>query len=197
MESSLSKQTELSSDEKRHLLKLAKKSILHGLKFGSPAEAEAKDLEGLLAEKGASFVTLHKANQLRGCIGFLEAKRPLAIDVLENAYSSAFRDSRFPPLQEKEMGGLDIKISVLSRPVPMEFGSEADLIRMLQPGIDGLILSEGNQRGTFLPSVWSDLSSPQQFLQHLKRKAGFSADYWSSAINVERYSTVEFGDDDV
>ena len=196
MENSFSNQSYLTSGEKKRLLRLAKKSIRHGLEYGKAAEVEAEDLEGILGENGASFVTLHKAKQLRGCIGYLEAKRPLAIDVLENAYASAFQDSRFPPLQTEEFEHLDIKISVLSQPVLMTFDSEDDLIQQLQPGTDGLILSEENNRGTFLPSVWEDLPSPEKFLQHLKRKAGLSANYWSANLTVERYTTLEFGEED-
>ena len=187
----------LTSENKRHLLSLATTSIQHGLEYGKAAEAQAEDLAGILGEKGASFVTLHKNNRLRGCIGYLEAKRPLAIDVLENAYSSAFRDSRFPPLQVEEWESLDIKISVLSHSVPITFHSEADLIQQLRPGTDGLTLTEGNLRGTFLPSVWSDLTSPELFLQHLKQKAKLPGDYWSETLTVERYTTIEFGEEDV
>ena len=60
----------------------------------------------------------------------------------------------------------------------------------LRPGVDGLVLEERGQRGTFLPSVWESLPSPRQFLAQLKVKAGLPADYWSDSIKVERY-TVE------
>lgn len=179
---------------KQHLLELARKSIQHGLQFGQPASPEKNDTQGILGNDGASFVTLRIKNQLRGCIGSLVARRSLVVDVLENAFASAFRDPRFKPLHSDEYERLEIKISVLGSPQPMVFHSEADLLRQLQPGVDGLILIDGMRRGTFLPSVWEELSSPDAFLNHLKRKAGLPMDYWSSSIKVERYITEEFGE---
>ncbi len=183
----------LTAKEKQQLYSIAALSIRHGLEEGTVLKTKEEDLQGVLGENGAAFVTLRKQTKLRGCIGSLEANRPLAIDVLENAYAAAFEDARFPSLRLEEWIDLDIKISVLSRAEPIEFHSEKDLIAQLHPGIDGLILTEGCQRGTFLPSVWSDLSNPDTFLEHLKKKAKLPADYWSDTIRVERYQTIEFG----
>lgn len=182
----------LNSIEKKHLLQLAENSIRHGSQYRKAAEAQAGDLVGVLGEKRASFVTLRKNGQLRGCIGYLAAKRPLATDVLENAYAAAFRDSRFPPLQAEELEDLKIKISVLSRPELIQFSSEKHLLAQLRPGHDGLILTEGNKRGTFLPSVWNELLSAEEFLKHLKQKARLPPHYWSKTIQVSRYTTLEF-----
>ena len=183
----------LTAKEKQQLYSIAALSIRHGLEEGTVLKTKSEDLQGVLGENGAAFVTIRKLTKLRGCIGSLEANRPLAIDVLENAYAAAFKDARFPFLRLEEWKDLDIKISVLSRAVPIEFHSEKELIAQLHPGIDGLILTEGSQRGTFLPSVWSDLSNPDTFLEHLKKKAKLPADYWSDTIRVERYQTIEFG----
>ncbi len=183
----------LTAKEKQQLYSIAALSIRHGLEEGTVPKTKGEDLQGVLGENGAAFVTLRKQTKLRGCVGSLEANRPLAIDVLENAYAAAFEDARFPSLRLEEWNDLDIKISVLSRAEPIEFHSEKDLIAQLHPGIDGLILTEGCQRGTFLPSVWSDLSNPDTFLEHLKKKAKLPADYWSDTIRVERYRTIEFG----
>jgi AMMECR1 domain-containing protein len=71
----------------------------------------------------------------------------------------------------------------------MTFSSEQDLLNQIQPNIDGLILQEGNLRGTFLPSVWQQLPDPNQFLRHLKQKAGLPSNYWSNTIKVYRYTT--------
>lgn len=183
----------LSEDNKQHLLKLAKKSIEEGIKNNHPAKAEQYDLVGILGQPGASFVTLTKKGELRGCIGSLEPHRALAVDVLENAYSAAFRDYRFSSLQYEELELLKIKISVLTPKVPLAFSSEQDLISKMRPGIDGLVLIEKERRGTFLPSVWEQLPRSEDFLRHLKRKAGLPMDYWSPSIRIERYTTVEFG----
>jgi uncharacterized protein len=76
----------------------------------------------------------------------------------------------------------------------MTFTSEADLLAQIRPGIDGLILSDGQARGTFLPSVWDSLPEPRDFLNQLKRKAGMPADHWSDRVRVARYTTESFGD---
>jgi len=159
------------------------------LQTGRPLKINLTDFPAELTERRATFVTLHKHHQLRGCIGMLEAVRPLAEDIAENAFLAAFRDPRFPPLAADEFGELDIHLSILTPAEPVSFTSEQDLITQLQPGIDGLILEEGRRRGTFLPSVWEQLPEPQQFLRHLKQKAGLSPDYWSENIRISRYRT--------
>jgi len=141
-----------------------------------------------LKEKRATFVTLTLNGNLRGCIGMLEACRPLAEDVAENAVSAAFRDPRFPPLTADEFENLEIHISVLSPPEEMAFSSEADVLAQIRPGIDGLILQEGFQKGTFLPSVWEELPETEMFFEHLKLKAGLPAGYWSDTLRVFRYT---------
>jgi hypothetical protein len=75
----------------------------------------------------------------------------------------------------------------------MQVSSEQQLIDQLRPGEDGLIIQDGPHRATFLPSVWHQLPGPEDFIQHLKRKAGLSVDYWSNTIKVERYGSIEFG----
>ncbi|MBF0352025.1 MAG: AmmeMemoRadiSam system protein A [SAR324 cluster bacterium] len=185
-------ETMLSLSHKQHLKILAGKSIETGLNSGKPATATTKDLEGALGQPGASFVTLMKHKQLRGCIGSLQAHQPLAADVMSNAYSAAFRDYRFSPLTDREFPELVIKISVLSPETPIVFVSEEDLLQQIRPGIDGLVLTEGRYRGTFLPSVWEQLPEPVQFLRHLKQKAGLSAHYWSNTLEITRYTTDEF-----
>jgi AmmeMemoRadiSam system protein A len=113
--------------------------------------------------------------------------------VAQNAYAAAFSDPRFPPLREGEFEELDIHISILSPAEAMHFTSEADLLQQLRPGEDGLVMEEGFRRGTFLPSVWEQLPTPELFLRHLKQKAGLPADYWSSTLEVSRYTTHSFG----
>lgn len=182
-------ESQLARSEQIVLLDLARASICHGLQQGRPLIVALEGLTADLVVKRASFVTLEKDNRLRGCIGSLEAWRPLAIDVAENAYAAAFHDPRFPPVRGDEVDDLEIHLSLLTPAVAMSFSSEADLLRQLQPGIDGLILAEGSRRGTFLPSVWAELPTPQLFLTQLKRKAGLAADYWSTSVRVMRYTT--------
>lgn len=178
------------------LLDMAWQSIRHGLAKGDPLKLEPDQLGSPLSEAGASFVTLHIGEELRGCIGSLQAHRPLICDVTENAFSAAFRDPRFAPLKDTELNNLSLDISVLSQPERMVFGSEQDLLRQIRPNVDGLILTDVNYRGTFLPSVWESLPDAKQFLQHLKRKAGLPANHWSDKLEVWRYTTQSFGDKD-
>lgn len=178
----------LSKEQEQLLLGLAKSSIAYGLENGKPLPVKLEDYPAVFAERRATFVTLNIDGQLRGCIGMLEAVRPLAEDIAANAFSAAFRDPRFPPLQAEEFDRLEIHLSILSPSQPMAFTSEADLLRQLRPHVDGLILAEGARRGTFLPSVWDSLPQPKDFLRHLKQKAGLPGTYWSDTLKIYRYT---------
>jgi len=136
----------------------------------------------------ASFVTLNIEGRLRGCIGALEARMPLVADVAEHAFAAAFRDPRFPPVSESELSSIHIHISILTPSSPIDFEDEADLLRQLRPGEDGLIIAKGNRRATFLPSVWESLPDKAQFLQHLKQKAGIDDDS-DDPLQAWRYTT--------
>jgi AmmeMemoRadiSam system protein A len=183
--------------ERQQLLGLARQAIAYGLAQHVSLRPEHADYSDHLLQHRACFVTLKSIpdKQLRGCIGTLEAYRPLVDDVAANAYAAAFQDPRFMPLKSDELEQLRIHISVLSPREAVSFTSEQDLLQQIRPGIDGLVLSEDYHRGTFLPSVWESLSDPQEFLMHLKLKAGLPADYWSDKIRVERYTTESFAED--
>lgn len=185
--------TMLDSEAQQQLLLLAARSIREGLATGRPISPSLEQYPPSLRERGACFVTLEIDGQLRGCIGMLEPVRPLAEDVAENAYAAAFRDPRFPPLRESEYQDLELHISIIGPASELEFDSEAVLLAQLVPNEDGLILQEGHSRGTFLPSVWETLPSPEAFINHLKQKAGLPANYWSDSLRVWRYRTQSFG----
>lgn len=176
------------SDYRELLLKLAQDAIRYGLRHHAAPEIAVNDFPAPLRENRACFVTLQKAGELRGCIGSLEAYRPLVVDLVNNAYAAAFADPRFPPVNASELDALRFHISILNPPQPMSFASQSDLIQQLRPGIDGLILQADGRRGTFLPSVWESLPEPAEFLRHLKYKAGLPPDYWSDSVRVWRYT---------
>jgi len=140
-----------------------------------------------LAKPGASFVTLTQDGKLRGCIGSLEAYRPLATDVAENAVASAFRDPRFAPLNVEEWPRTRVEVSLLTPAEAIDFCDEADALACLRPGIDGLILTHGQRRATFLPQVWETLPDPRHFMAQLKLKAGLPVDFWDRQISLARY----------
>lgn len=171
---------------------VARASIAHGLAHARALPVEPHTHDPLLRAPGAAFVTLRCAGRLRGCIGTLEAHRPLVRDVAENAWAAAFRDPRFDALSAAEAAYLDVHIAVLGPAEPLECRDEAELLAQLRPGIDGLILQEGGHRSTFLPSVWAELPEPRHFLAQLKAKAGLPADYWSASLEVSRYVTESF-----
>jgi hypothetical protein len=177
---------------RQQLLQVARDSIAHGLRHGRPLPVDIDAYAETLRVPRATFVTLQEDGELRGCIGSLEAHRPLVADIADNAFNAAFRDPRFLPLRAEDLDRLDIHISVLSPPAPLHFRDEADLLTQLRPGVDGLVLSAPGHRGTFLPSVWESLSRPEDFLRQLKRKAGLAADFWSPELRVERYTTEAF-----
>jgi AmmeMemoRadiSam system protein A len=189
----------LSNKNRQTLVRVAKQAIELGLQTDGRRRlsVDPNDFDETLQQHRATFVTLEIDGELRGCIGTLEAHQPLVCDVAFNAHAAAFSDPRFLPLTEKEYPRLDIHISILSPAQPMKFHSEDNLITQLQPGIDGLILQDGINKGTFLPSVWESLPDARQFFAHLKRKAGLPMDYWSDSLQVYRYTTESFGVQDV
>lgn len=176
-------------NNRRRLTRLASDSIAHGVRHGSELAIDPEVWPQELCENRASFVTLQMHGELRGCIGSLAATRPLVTDVSHHAYSAAFRDPRFNAVTTRELDFLEIHISVLSAPTPIEFDSELDLLRQIRPGEDGLVLKEGHYRATFLPDVWQKLPEPRQFMAQLKLKAGLPVDHWSDNLVIERYGT--------
>lgn len=186
----------LSNRDRATLLEVARASIRHGLRHRRALDANPNDYPETLRLHRATFVTLEIDGQLRGCIGALLAHQPLVQDVAVHAYAAAFEDPRFPELTSEEFGQLDVHISVLSPPEPLQFDSEEDLLARLRPGVDGLILHFRHHRATFLPAVWESLPDPYVFLAQLKRKAGLPLDFWSPELRAERYTAEYFGDAD-
>lgn len=178
--------------QRQQLKQIAQASVKNGLTAGKALAININEVELTLRAARATFVTLKIKGKLRGCIGRLHAERPLVEDLAENAYAAAFRDPRFPPLNETEYLLLQYHISVLEEPEDLVVSSEAELIEKLVPGQDGVILSDGRHQGTFLPSVWESLPNPADFIKHLKRKAGLPASSWSDHYRVQRYSVEEF-----
>jgi len=175
------------------LLGLARRAVERG-PSGALPEPDPGELGGALREPGASFVTLTVAGRLRGCCGHLEPTGPLALDVWRSAHASAYRDSRFPPVRREEIGGLGIEVSVLGRPEPLAAASEGELLALVEPGLDGLIVALGAARATFLPKVWSSIPEPADFLRELRRKAGLPGDFWSNDLRWSRYRVDAFGE---
>lgn len=140
-----------------------------------------------LQELGACFVTLTQQEQLRGCIGTLEARCSLLTDLKSNAVAAALHDPRFLPLAVTELEHTEIEVSLLSPMQAMRFDSEADALSQLQPGVDGVVFEFERYRSTFLPQVWEQLPTATEFIAHLKHKAGLSPDFWAKGVRLHRY----------
>lgn len=183
----------LTTQQIDQLFSVIKLSIEKGLE----GESLQLDLSSFAAQSvefsqpAATFVTLHHNEALRGCIGSLQAYRSLIEDIAGNAFSAAFQDPRFAPLGEHELAGLEVEHSILSTPqVIEECQTKQQLLDNLVPFEDGLIISDGLRRATFLPSVWSQLPDESRFVEHLMQKAGIGS--WSESILCERYSVSAF-----
>jgi AmmeMemoRadiSam system protein A len=147
-----------------------------------------------LSEPGASFVTLKQGERLRGCIGSLEARRPLREDVEANALGAAFRDPRFRPLTPEELDITRVEVSLLSGLETLEFEDERDALSRLRPGVDGIVFRYGYHHSTFLPQVWQELAEPVEFLAHLKHKAGLPPDFWDAEVKLARYTVSKWSE---
>lgn len=172
----------------RPLLRIARNAI--GAEFGLPAESIPND--ATLNRVGATFVTLTRRGDLRGCVGTLEPVRPLRVDVQRNAVGAAFRDTRFPPLARDEFDVTSIEVSLLTVSQPLLSADENELVAQLRPGIDGVTIEYGNNRATFLPQVWQTLQEPRRFLAEIKHKAGLPPDFWHPEMNVSRYQVTKW-----
>jgi AmmeMemoRadiSam system protein B/AmmeMemoRadiSam system protein A len=172
----------------RTLLRIARASIEAALGIPSAQVPDAPWLQ----EHRASFVTLQQDGSLRGCIGSLEAQRPLAADVAANACAAAFQDPRFDPLAPAEFVRTKLEVSLLSAPKRIRFSGHDDLIAQLQPRADGIILECDGARATFLPQVWEGLPDPERFLAHLKQKAGIAQSTSTDRCRVMRYAVLKW-----
>ena len=184
--------TELTAGSQAKLLTIARDSIQHGLANSSSLRVSVEELpEVLLVQRGV-FVTLTLEQKLRGCIGNMAATDPLPVAVSDAAFSAAFRDPRFAPLEAEELPQTRIEISVLSPSETLAVDNRYQLLEQLVPGVDGLVLRDGRHRATFLPKVWEQLPVADAFLEQLLHKAGLPGDHWSETLCFERYYATSF-----
>lgn len=179
----------LTKPQQTLLKTVAWQSIAHGVKTGKPLHINLGNYSAELIQPCATFILLSYQNQPRGCIGNLEAIRPLVADVCENAFAAAFCDKHYAAITEPELAALEIHIDILSPLESLNFSSEIELMEQLRPNQDGLVLQDGSHHASFLPSNWDSLPSPIQFIQHLKQKAGLPATYWSKTVKAKRFTT--------
>ncbi len=189
--------SQLNPDQGQTLVELARLAIAQELGLDSDS-ASSSDIQARLEDpvfdqQRGTFVTLHIQDQLRGCIGSLVETEPLRTSIRTNAVNAAFRDPRFPPLGRNEFPEITIEVSILTEPQPLEYADPQDLVNKLRPNIDGVILSKGPARSTFLPQVWEQLSKPEDFLTHLCLKAGLPKDAWKKEhLEIQTYQVQYF-----
>ena len=183
----------LDQKEKALLLSISRQALENGVKGHSLPDLNLDLMTESLQEIGASFVTLTRGGDLRGCIGALEAYQPLALDVQYHAVAAALEDYRFPPVKPDELPKIDIEISRLTPPVHITYNDPEELLTILRPGIDGVIIKDGRQRATFLPQVWDKIPGAESFLNQLCQKMGVFPDTWRRKhLEVLTYQVEEF-----
>ncbi len=177
----------LSDAERRTLLSLARRSIETRLQSG---QALVQRPPGDVYQRCyGAFVTLHRGKALRGCLGYIEPRGPLAEQIIELAWMAAHQDHRFQPVVLGELPALHIEISVLSPVRPVES------VETLLVGRDGLIVSQGTKRGLLLPQVASERGwDVPTFLEQTCLKAGLPRDAWRHGAQIEAFSCEVFGE---
>jgi len=179
----------LSGEEKQALLRIARESIEAELKGEAPPAAGG---QGTLDVKRGAFVSLKKRGKLRGCIGMIEAKKPLAQTVEEMAVAAAFQDPRFPPLRREELKDLRVEISVLT---PLRRVADVGAIEI---GTHGLYIRRGALAGLLLPQVATEWRWDREtFLRETCRKAGLAPDAWRDPeTEIYLFSADVFSEDE-
>jgi len=183
--------SKLSDPDRQTLLSLARKTVAYAIREGR--EPKPEDLKITIphaaqAER-AAFVTLHKGQQLRGCIGEIFPSQPLFQSIIKNAINAALQDPRFPAVNAQELGQLHVEISALTPPHPVTSW------RDIRIGIDGMVLRKGSQSAVFLPQValeqgW-DLETT---LTYLAQKAGLAPDDWREETQFLAFQAEVFGE---
>jgi AmmeMemoRadiSam system protein A len=187
----------LCGNEGRRLLQLARQAVEHAARREALPTLAIDGEPDSLRRTGCAFVTLTKGGMLRGCIGGLEPRLPLAIDVWEHAFMAASEDFRFLPVQPDEMASIDLEVSVLTVACPLEYTHPDDLLAKIRPHVDGVILTDGLNRATFLPQVWEKVSGPAEFFDRLAEKAGLPPDAWRRRrVQIQTYQVISFYETD-
>lgn len=172
------------------IIAAARRALQHAVK-NEVYRPQRKDYDEHLFDRGAVFVTLHKDGELRGCVGSLYPRQAVVADIAANARAAALEDGRFEPLAPEELDDIRVSVSLLTGYERINYSDEADLLEQMQPGVDGIVIRDGDRQGLFLPSVWEQLPDKKSFLNNLKLKAGMSPSFWSNDIKVYRFRTVE------
>jgi len=182
----------LSEKSKKYLLAIARQTLVDYFNTGIKLTINEKDIiDKEMLKKAATFVTLHKHKNLRGCIGSIKARNKMYEDVINNALLAAFGDNRFEQLSSSELNEIKIEISVLSEPKPYLSKDYQELLDQIKVDEHGIIIQDGFNQATFLPQVWQDLPDKKEFLSALCQKAGLEKNSWREENTELFYYTVE------
>ncbi len=181
--------------EREFLMSLARR-VIESKKKIEPEKDVFDNYDPILNKSMGGFVTLHKNSLLRGCIGYILPINPVYKTIINNAYNAAYSDPRFTPVKPEEFDEIKIEISILTEPVTIKFESSAELLMRLKPGLHGVIIKKNYHSATFLPQVWDQLTSKEDFLSHLCIKAGLREDEWRNieGLEVEVYQAQVFSE---
>jgi AmmeMemoRadiSam system protein A len=175
------------SDKGEILLQIARETICRAVLDASEKEVQSAWGESWLAEPGATFVTLKKRGDLRGCLGTLVAEMPLLDDLRRNARAVVSRDPRFSPLTADELDETTLEVSLLSPLERVVCANEEEALAAIAGERCGWLLECGSRSGTFLPQVWESLQTPEDFWRHLREKANLAAEPWGPGMRLSRY----------
>lgn len=179
--------------DRAFLLGLARRTISDVVLKRKLLQPDSDQIPEKLNHRRACFVTLRLDGALRGCIGTILPEEPLYQTVIHMANRAAAHDTRFQPVTSDELDKLNIEISVLTVPQPLEFDSPEELLEKLRPGVDGVVLRLGPRRSTFLPQVWEHLSDKREFLSRLCQKAKLGPSDWRNPnLKIETYQAEAF-----
>ena len=190
----MASETELTTEDQYYLLSLARKTLEHLGKRGTakPPEEDVvtQPIPPALLVPSGVFVSLHKGDSLRGCIGYIQAVKPLWETVQEMAVAAAFHDPRFPSLKADEIQDLTLEVSVLS---PLKCIKN---IEEIEVGKHGLYIVRGYNCGLLLPQVAVEYGWDRDcFLGEACCKAGLPPHAWKDKeTEIYIFSADYFGD---
>jgi len=180
----------LSNEDRRALIEIARRAIVSAVTGERPPELSP--IVGALAECCGAFVSLHRGEQLRGCVGQIESLESLAETVQQVAINSTLQDFRFRPVSSDEVRELVIEISVLS---PLETIQPERIVA----GVHGLLVTRHPYRGLLLPQVAAEREwTAERFLEETCAKAGLPRDAWrDSSTRIFAFTAEVFSETDV
>jgi AmmeMemoRadiSam system protein B/AmmeMemoRadiSam system protein A len=179
----------LAADEKSQLLSLARVSVEYAVRQGKAYEPPPATGDALNQERG-TFVTLRESGELRGCVGYTSAAKPLYMAVRDTATLAALRDTRFRPVSASELPRLEYEISVLS---PLRRVLD---IQQIHIGQDGLLMKNRDFEGLLLPQVPVEAGWDRtRFLEETCIKAGMHPGCWKDRdTDIFLFTAVVFGE---